>query len=156
MYNGTVQRIFSKPFGGKLLHSFTLQGEKGFFGLGRVAPTFKEGDQLSFEAVPSKREGNYDVKAETIKLSTETLVRVEDYSMSGAKKQVVLQKDDYWKNREDRDLVTQKRIEIQAARNAAIALLQVTGTTEQLPTADEYVTYWTNMFLVDNEERLAG
>lgn len=32
-----------------------------------------------------------------------------------------LTKDDYWKNREERDVETQKRIQLQASRNSAIA-----------------------------------
>jgi hypothetical protein len=49
-FSGVVQKTFERHYGGKLLHSFVLQGVDGLFKLGETAPKFKEGAYISFSA----------------------------------------------------------------------------------------------------------
>lgn len=158
MYKGTVQQVRSNPWNGKLLHSFTLRNEKGFFNLGTIPASFKEGQVIEFEAKPAKRAGAFDVDVKSINVVEQENVAPENYSMAqGAKRTTVLQKDDYWNRKEERDIETQKRIEIQAARNAAIEMLKLceledktTGSVVDL--VDEY----TDLFLENNTIRLSA
>ena len=154
MFQGTVQRVFSNPVRGNMLHSFTLNNVKGFFNLGRVAPTFKEGASITFEAKPASREGNHDVVVETIVIGKDAPVSTEAYTMTaqtGARKTTMLQKDDYWNRREERDQSTQKVIELQSCRNSAIALLAVArerGLSDD--EASEFLDKWVDIFLQQN------
>lgn len=154
-YSGVVSKIFPKASWGA--QSFGLQSvDRTYFNLGKVPPMFSEGQTISFEGSPGKRPGTVEVNVNSIVVETETPVKAEDYKMAnGARRGTeVLTKDKYWENREANDKLTQKRIEIQAARNAAIAVIAtgfVSGGTTDL---DKMIAEWTDKFLADNEKRL--
>ena len=152
-YSGVVRKIFPKTNWGS--YSFSLTDQKGFFNLGKVEPTFSEGQTISFDGGPGRRPDNVEVIS-PVKVVDSVVSEVKDYSMAGAKRSVdLLGKDAYWTNREAKDEVTQKRIEIQAARNAAIALLAALGGSGDLSTHD-FIDEWTDTFLADNESRLSA
>lgn len=155
-YNGVVSKIFPKSNWGT--YSFGMQGQRGYYNMGKIPPFFSEGQTIEFDGTPGKREGNVDVNANTIKVVTEEQVQPKDYNMpkteTGARKVQVLQKDDYWQRREERDVETQKRIEIQACRNAAIQLVQAVGL-EPGVSAEDFINGWTDMFIKNNNDRLA-
>lgn len=161
MYKGTVRKIGKNTWQGKDLHSFQLNGDDTYYNTGTDNPNVAEGDQIVFDGVPGKRAGTVNVKTKSISKSTEPPFTPDSHSMvsqPGAEraKRVasVVTKDDYWAAREARDEVTQKRIEIQAARNAAIALLDTGLDTTPFDSLTEAVNFWTDVFLDDNEKRL--
>jgi len=156
-YSGVVRKIFPKSSWGT--QSFVIDSvDKTYFNLGKVPPIFTEGQSISFDGREGKRAGNVDVDVNSIVINTDVVVKSEDYSMAkqGAKRTgEYVDKDVYWKNREENDKVTQKRIEIQAARNAAIAVL---GPARDALEDEAYMTsldQLTDKFLADNEKRLA-
>lgn len=160
MFSGVVSKVNTNNWQGKTLHSFKINTADGYFNTGTVNPGVQEGESVKFDAKPGKREGNYDVKVSSIVRSTDAPVAPEQYAMTsqsptGAKRSAaVMTKDGYWEAREARDLVTQKRIEIQAARNAAIALLAaVHGRPDE--EVEGFIGEWTTKFLIDNDKRLA-
>lgn len=153
MFKGVVQRINSNPWQGKMLHSFTLNSERGFFNLGRIAPSFKEGQTIEFEASPAKRAGNFDVDVKSIVVIGEDAVKPESYSMVGAKRTSLLQKDDYWNRKEERDIENQKIIQLQSARNTAIAYMELANKVapyESLTELDEAFETLVGKFLEAN------
>ena len=154
-YSGVVRKIFTNQFGGKKLYSFSMDSDKSYFNLGEKTPSFSEGNTVSFDGAPGKRAGNVDVKS-PITVVGETVVTGEDYKVGGAKRSVeVMTKDQYWSNREANDVKVQKVIQVQAARNAAIQLLQATGPVAGLPDSyEDFINTWTDTFLKNNEDRL--
>lgn len=156
-YSGVVRKVFKNNFKGTDLYSFTLDSDKTFYNLGRKAPVFSEGQSIKFDGDRGKRQGNVDVLVDSIEISSETSVKAEDYSMSsqsGARRSAeVLTKDKYWENREANDVKVQKVIQIQAARNAAIALYSA-----MKPDGDpeEFIHNWTDKFLANNDARLSA
>jgi hypothetical protein len=143
LIKGVVQKILVNPQYG--LTSFTIKGQDGFYSLGKDKPTFKEGDAIQFETNPV---GRYtyakDIApwADGGTTSGEPVSRVASAASSGSYAQGnswkgrggsqrgssdAAAKEAYWRAKEERDLAkegeyanTQKRIEVQAARNAAI------------------------------------
>ncbi len=149
-YTGVVSKIFPPSNWGT--HSFGLRGEKGYYNLGKVPPMFSEGQTISFYGNPGKRAGNVDVTPESVTIVTEQ--PVEHSVANGARRSAeVVTKDKYWENREARDEVTQKRIEIQAARNAAIELYAAMETVEE---PEAFINKWVDIFLANNEARLGN
>lgn len=141
MIKGVVQKIMVNPQYG--LTSFVIKGQDGFFSLGKDKPTFKEGDAIQFD---TQQQGKYTY-ARNIAPWTESgavssppvasianassnssfTPRAGKRSWNGGGSSGTNEKDEYWRRKEERDLAkegeyaqTQKRIEIQAARNAAI------------------------------------
>lgn len=153
-YSGVVRKIFTNQFGGKKLYSFSMDSDKSYFNLGEKTPSFSEGNTVSFDGAPGKRVGNVDVKS-PVTVVGEQAVNTESYQMGGAKRSVeVMTKDQYWSNREANDVKVQKVIQVQAARNAAIATMSVIFDPSK-ETAEEYINRWTDIFLKNNEDRLA-
>lgn len=153
-YSGVVRKIFTNQFGGKKLYSFSMDSDKSYFNLGEKTPSFSEGNTVSFDGAPGKRAGNVDVKS-PITVVGEQQVQPEDYIVGGAKRSVeVMTKDQYWSNREANDVKVQKVIQVQAARNAAIAVLSaVHGRPDE--DIEMFINKWTDIFLKNNEDRLA-
>lgn len=141
MIKGVVQKIIvNQQYG---LTSFTLKGQDGFFSLGDKKPTFNEGESIQFDT-QAKGKYTYAINIApwtdggTISSPTVSSVanassnssftpraRGQSWNRGGASS--ASEKDEYWRRKEERDLAkegeyatTQKRIEIQAARNAAI------------------------------------
>jgi hypothetical protein len=159
MYNGVVSRVSSNVWQGKTLHSFQLNNTDGYFNTGTKNPNVQQGQQVAFTAKPGKRAGSFDVDVASIQVAGGTTVAPEAYSMTsqsatGARRSdSFVDKDQYWKNREAKDEITQKRIEIQAARNAAIAALGPVGDGNFDGYVDN-VNLLTDKFLANNEQRL--
>lgn len=145
MIKGVVQKIIKNPQYG--LTSFTLKGQDGFFSLGKDTPTFIEGDSIQFD---TNLVGKYTYAkniapwADGGTATGAPVASIAAAASSGGNGQsngwkgrsgpqrggfggAGASKDEYWAAKEARDIakegeyaLTQKRIEIQAARNAAI------------------------------------
>lgn len=160
MNSGVVRSIKGNPWQNKTLWSFQLDSDRTFYNLGEVKPNFSEGQTVSFDGEAGKRQGTFNVKAGSVQVLDAAVVKPTEYSMAaatgGAKRtESFIGKDAYWSNREAKDEVTQKRIEIQAARNAAIALLAALNGDDPAD-VDSFLKEWTDKFLADNEERLSA
>lgn len=141
MIKGVVQKIIKNPQYG--LTSFTLKGQDGFYSLGKDIPTFKEGDSIQFD---TNQQGKYTYARNIAPWSdggtaqSTPVSQVAASASSGGWQRRgaggggksfgggdAAAKEAYWRAKEERDIAkegeyaaTQKRIEIQAARNAAI------------------------------------
>lgn len=161
MYSGVVRKVNANPWQGKTLYSFKIGNEDGYFNTGPVHPGIVEGDAITFNAKLSKREGNFDVDVKSIVKTTESQVTPEQYAMTkqpvgGARRAAQpMTKDNYWENREANDRNVQKVIQIQAARNAAIAVLAATTNHGGVDDNEAFINQWTDAFLANNEARLA-
>jgi hypothetical protein len=187
LIKGVVGKINKKPYEGKTLTSFALKGQDGWYSLGERAPTFQEGDSIQFSSITK---GRYQY-AQDIQpwvdggaTSSPGVAEVANASRQapaggfrksfGAARGGAQEKDKYWADKETRDIereryqreVTQPRIEIQAARNAAIAAATVMWEKEivKIPTkqADKYdaflalVETLTDDFITKTASRLEG
>jgi hypothetical protein len=178
LVKGIVGKISQNQFQGKVLSSFALKGQDGWYSLGEHAPTFKEGDSIQFDV---QQRGKY-VYAKEIEPWTDggatqapsvagtvgagsagfnrSAPRRGGYSAGGKSDE----EKSYWSNRDAKEIVTQRRIEIQAARNAAIATATVMFEKElvKVPTkqADKYdafiqlVEQLTSEFIASTNSRL--
>jgi hypothetical protein len=138
--SGTVQRIFNNTVRGKSLYSFTLRGKDGFINLGGNAPTFKEGDQVAFDADPAQKPGNF-TNVKNVVVGADTPVTnysppFQQRSNGAVRSAASMTKEQYWERKEERDIETQKRIQLQAARNTAIAYLTLSNAIEPIPDAE--------------------
>lgn len=131
MFQGTVQKTFTNVVRGRNLYSFTLKGTQGFFRTGEKPVPAKEGNFVQFEAddknnvsmdtfcVVEKREPDIIPNGVTEAPGIKGLAS-KAYQLSSP-----FTKDEYWRNKEERDIETQKTIQYQAARNSAIAAMDV-------------------------------
>lgn len=125
MERGAVQAIKEKQWNNKTFYSLKVNGE--WYSTGVKRPP-SEGTYVEFEYETNAR-GYKDVKGS---ITTSTSVsgsgatgsspRGTGNAVAGAK---FVTKDDYWTNREARDLDVQKVIQLQAARNAAIETVKI-------------------------------
>lgn len=144
---GIVQKINIKPYDGKNLYSFFLKGQDGMYSLGERAPSFKEGDSIQFETLQRGKYVNAVNVAPWVSDGTTTAPTVTStarkiYNATGGKS---LEEKAYWNKRDATQEVTQRRIEIQAARNAAIEAARFLIEKEFVKTptkqADKYDSY---------------
>jgi hypothetical protein len=172
MIQGVVQKIIDKEWGETKFYSFFLKGQDGLYSLGEHSPTFKVGDSIKFDV---KQKGKYLYAQDIVPWTdgaTQTAPTVGNVSRaySGGRSAKSFGKSDeekaYWANKDLVAAETQKRIEIQAARNAAIEAARFLIEKEFVKTptkqADKYDTYLalvnqlTDEFIKNTAGRLEG
>lgn len=129
MIKGVVGKInHNEQYG---LYSFFLKGQDGLYSLGEHPPTFKVGDSIQFEVA---QKGKYVYARDIVPWTDGGAVSSPQVSESvtgggdrGRSKPAFSgragksqEERDYWAKKDAVQEVTQRRIEIQAARNAAI------------------------------------
>jgi hypothetical protein len=153
------------------LYSFFLKGQDGLYSLGEHPPTFKVGDSIQFEVNPR---GKYlyarDIVPWTDGGSTEAPA-VKSFvprANSGGRKSFGKSDEEkaYWAKKDATQEVTQRRIEIQAARNAAIETAKFLWEKELVAkpkkVADQYdaflalVDQVASDYIKNTESRLGG
>lgn len=162
---GVVARISDFPFNGKTLWSFTLRGDQTFYRLGEKKPSFKEGDSVQFDAeqkgkgVQAKNVVPWVGSQVTVGTSASTVAR----TVSGP-----ATSNEYWSNRETRDIEVQKRIELQSCRNSAIELVRLligsgieavklpAKQADKAQVVEELVAHYTEVFRNENKSGKAG
>jgi hypothetical protein len=163
-YQGTVSNIssfdYQDPRSGKTskLWSFQLNGDKGiFFRTGSDTPKFEKGDFVNFNGEAGK--GNsvkVDVKSiQAKKGDAETASNgVGNLQSTGRG----VSKDDYWTQREVRDVATQRRIERQSCRNSALEFMKILldkgevklPAKNKVEALEAMLTHYQEVFLKDN------
>lgn len=109
-----------------------IQVNGQWFGCGFNGVPCKKGDQVQFDVVQNGQYANCKVETMQILGAAQPQAQQQQasYGNSGAKKSYAprqgaspaASKDDYWTKKEERDVVTQTVIQLQASRNAAIAV----------------------------------
>lgn len=118
---GTISKIFDREVKGRTYYSFKVGGDDTYYGSGAKRPP-PEGTYIQFEAEKNQR-GFWDAKnIQVVEADTTPQTQVSKAAVSASKS---LSKDDYWTRREERDVETQKRIELQSCRNSAIELVRL-------------------------------
>jgi hypothetical protein len=171
LIQGVVQKIIHNQQYG--LYSFFMKGQDGMYSLGERAPTFKEGDSIKFE---TDQKGKYLYAKDIVPwegTGTGTAPPVQAVARSygrggfvGGKAGKSDEEKAYWANKDLVAAETQKRIEIQAARNAAIEAARFLVEKEYVKTptkqADKYDAYLalvnqlTDEFIKNTAGRLVG
>jgi hypothetical protein len=119
MAQGRIQYLNEKPFGNKTLYSFKLFDDETLYMCGDRPPPAKKGDFVTFDYKENQK-GQSIVDPKTIKAKEAEVVQANTYKVSGG-----AQKEGYWQDRQKSDDARQKKIEWQAARNSAIAAVDV-------------------------------
>ena len=174
MISGIVSKVNARDMQGARgpykLYSFALQGQQGWHSLGFELHGISEGQSISFETRQNAR-GYAEVDPDSIKILEGQVVAARDAAVvakapytpkkvwgggkSGGKK------DEYWDNREARDIETQKRIELQSCRNSALQFIDILVKTdamkfgkasqaEKAGILEDMLSHYTKAFLAEN------
>lgn len=140
---GYVDYVGSKDFGNRKLWSFRIRGVEKWFRTGSTDPKLQKNDHITFQF--SETRGGSEVDVSTISrvdlgaggdsVPNDSVPSTGyNRAASGYRKPSsdAAEKDAYWRNKEARDLKNEghrlgneKRIQFQAARNAAIATVDI-------------------------------
>ena len=153
---GVVGRIYSKEFqDGNTAWSFTLRGDRAFYRLGSKKPHFSEGDSIQFDV--EMKGANAYARNATPWTGGEVSQAQPAAAVAAASPRTA---DDFWRRKEQRDVETQKRIELQSCRNSALELVKLLVSTEALklpakqadkvPVVEELVKHYTKYFIDEN------
>lgn len=127
MMQGVVKRITTKtiPNGSQV---FNIQMDDGdWYGFGFDKPAFSEGQQISFEVEFNGRYKNVAKGSAQVIGGAPAPAQQQQPAASGS-----MGRDDFWANKEKRDIVVQRIIQYQAARNSAIELVKVAVEAEAI------------------------
>jgi hypothetical protein len=178
LIKGIVGKISKNDYQGKILTSFALKGQEGWYSLGERSFQYNEGDSIQFNV---QTRGKY-VYAQDItpwdgagatqapSIPTGSGATGSPRPAYGGRKSFGGGKSDeekqYWAKKDEQAEVTQRRIEIQAARNAAIETASFMFEKElvKVPTkqADKYDAFMelvetiTDDYLKKTSIRLSG
>lgn len=159
-----VQKHYSRQFNGKNFYTFEgADGKK--YGTKTVTPP-PIGAYVQFDYITNPK-GYLEVQGKWEVLPQVERVPERSIAHTAVKAASALNKDDYWGNREARDLeyqerqkVTQATIELQSCRNTAVELVKVLLERELVPVPkakadqEEFViamlNRYTNLFLEQN------
>jgi hypothetical protein len=119
---GVLTQIHASPYGNKMMYRVEVNGQQ--YGMGETNPTqfgVVEGGMVTFDAVQKGKFVNVTIgtlaPAGVGAEPTQAPVQQAAPQASGGG----LTRDQYWSNKEARDLVVQISIQFQASRNSAIA-----------------------------------
>lgn len=114
---GTVKALGKRDWNGKTMYSIKVDDD--WYGTGAENPKVDKGDLIEFDYTENGKWKNADVKTISVLRKGSEVFKASTKSVAfGAK-------DDYWKKREERDVITQQIIQLQSSRNSAIALADV-------------------------------
>lgn len=119
--SGVVKWVGSKAVRNSTLWSFTIEGNDEFFRCGFAQPKINKGDNVSFNYEVNQY-GN-QVKATDIKILAPSQAPVQ--TSRGSSTSSVGGKDDYWKKKEENDVVKDVSIQYMACTNTAVSILKL-------------------------------
>lgn len=137
MFSGKIQYINAREFNGKTLHSFKLAGETPYFGTGETPVAAVKGDMVEFNGkVDAKGNVTVDLSSFVNKgaAGSAPVSVIRGTKQGGASFATkAAGKDQFWENKELRDIATQKIIQLQASRNSAISLASLLLQADAIP-----------------------
>lgn len=114
MNTGKVNKIDSITTAMGVMYNVNVDGTR--YGFGKQKPNFNEGDVITFDFT---QKGQYkNIVPSTVEVKKDVVVPIKTSNNSTGNS-----KDDYWAQKEQRDVGTQRGIQQQSARNAAIAFI---------------------------------
>jgi hypothetical protein len=168
MINGVVKRVSEKEYNGKMLYSLQVNGDNTYYGCGYKSPAAQVGQSVSFDVSMNGKYAN--LVHESLQVLNDGKVEQAPSVAPYARKPFFNKgtkdaaKDTYWTDKEQRDIINSKRIEVQACRNTAIQFLGLLYTHGALsiPSAQAKkeaavaaaLEHYTQMFLAENEARV--
>lgn len=129
MVNGVVERVSERAGKFGTMYSIKLRDNDQWYGIKGRATTPKQGQQIEFEAAQNAR-GYWDADGKTIRVLQDAVA--EAPTARAVARGTAVTKDDYWKRREDRDVLNDQLRNIGAARNTAIAFVDLLAKYEAL------------------------
>jgi hypothetical protein len=136
---GVVQRTFEKEFNNKLLHSFTIKGQDGFFGCGTRRPPVEAGKSYEFEfSVDPKGRKNVNLNTLRPWESGEAISAPNVGSMVGKNPNKSGGSEKFWEEKAAREIRNDGLRELGATRNTALTLvtLMLSNGAIKLPTKE--------------------
>ena len=124
---GVVQKVSSRPAGRGTAYSIQVEGS--YYGCGFQPPACSEGDYVSFQIEQNNR-GYWNVSGNIEVKSGGNPAPQKQASAKGP--QTGNSRDQYWQEKEQRDIANQKIIQYQSSRNAAIELVRTAVENDAL------------------------
>ena len=116
---GLVAAVSSKALDSGTYYSFCI--DDIWYRTGRDPIPFEKGHTVKFEFEENKYGKQVDLSSLKVKEGKTTVTR--SASNAGAKKSDYQQKEQYWKDKDLRDIATQKQIRMAGALNTAISMV---------------------------------
>lgn len=159
MVTGQVQQIQERQTAMGVMYNIKVGGE--WYGLGSFKPSFAEGANISFDYV---QKGNFkNVTSRSIEVGVAAPAAPAKATRGAPSGNA---KDDYWAAKEERDVGTQRAIQLQASRNAAIAFIvpaAVAGLVKLPAKAEDKLTAlsalvdeFTDIYFVQTQSAVEG
>lgn len=136
MAQGSVQTVTNRSYNGKTFYSVKLS-DGIFYGFGTYRPSLKEGDVVTFDAIQNSK-GYWDADSKSLEITSRPTGEV----MSGVSAAINTYrkttpraggKDDYWTNKEVRDVQNDHLRSLGAARNTSIEWIKFLVANEAIP-----------------------
>lgn len=125
MSKGIVDVIVGKDDrNGAKRYSFKVKNDDNWYGCGLYNPQIKKGDSIEFEYEASGQWNNVAEGSVKVTRSGPEIVEAKK-GWGSFKGKADPAKDVYWKAREERDVSTQARIQLQASRNSALTAVSL-------------------------------
>lgn len=121
--SGVVKWVGSKAVRNSTLWSFTIEGNDEFFRCGFTKPKISKGNSVTFEYEVNQY-GN-QVKASDIRILEPGPIRVVGPPGFPVGVVGLAGKDDYWKKKEENDVVKDASIQYMACTNTAVSILKL-------------------------------
>lgn len=132
MVSGVIAKIADKPWNNKVMYSIVLANDNTYYGFGTYKPNAQVGDFVEFQADKNEKgywQGNKDTFKKVAQAAEQAIQNVPAKLI----RTIAPGKDDYWLNKEKRDLENDHLRSLGAARNTAIEWVKFLIAQEALP-----------------------
>ena len=120
---GIVSKISEKVLPSGTYFSFILDGDNQWYRTGRDKPKFMPGHKVKFQSKTDQYGTHCDLKTVQFKEGEAPPAQAPAAAKSTGGKSDFQMRQAYWEDKEQRDIVNQKRISYQAATNTAIQIV---------------------------------
>ena len=121
--SGVVKWVGSKAVRNSTLWSFSIEGNNDFFRCGFTKPNINRGDNVTFEYEVNQY-GN-QVNAKDIRVLAGAPPQAAPSASAAPYTPQAGSKDDYWKKKEENDVVKDASIQYMACTNTAVSILKL-------------------------------